>query len=607
MKCVNTFAASIVFALFASCTTLSNQRDDETISKGTPLRNYVADLKKQLENGSPRDYEMAEYFLVAETLMQKKQFDTAELFYKAVFDAEPSLVVGLKLARIDAIQNQPVEAENILKKLSLFYPKSAEPALEMAMESQMVGDRAKTLAILEKAYGDHPDSEEIASRFTEYLVESGQKERAKRILTESLKRAPTSQYFLLKLAQLKTEDKNFAEAKMLLNTMLQNYPENVEAWTLAGFIASEENNTLAAEKYFREAFDRQPENDALARFYVLQLLKQSKFEEARRVLLKLEASSETDAPLDAELSFQLAYVLFQLEDYAEAKKRFISLVDKSNEPGRLYFYAGQCDELSKNSEGAKQSYLKVTEKSSFYKSGLQRLAFIASEKENFAETATLLKQINLTKEDGEPAFRFVASLYVKMKDYKNAVKVVHAGLKLFPHSEDLEYLTAAYLEYTKSRVASLQALDGFVRKHPNFTPALNHLGYMLADQGQRLDFAANLLKRAVKKDPDNGFYRDSLGWAYFRLKKYEDAERELLSALKDEKEEPIVMEHLGELNYSKKKYAEALKYFEMAESSFQSKPAWKIEADSEWKDSFERVKKRVKELREMALPPPKDS
>ena len=46
--------------------------------------------------------------------------------------------------------------------------------------------------------------------------------------------------------------------------------------------------------------------------------------------------------------------------------------------------------------------------------------------------------------------------------------------------------------------------------------ALNSLGYMLAERGDRLDEAVQLLQRALKIDPENPSYLDSLGWAYFQ-------------------------------------------------------------------------------------------
>jgi len=82
---------------------------------------------------------------------------------------------------------------------------------------------------------------------------------------------------------------------------------------------------------------------------------------------------------------------------------------------------------------------------------------------------------------------------------------------------------------------------------PEHASALNYLGYMLADQNTKLEEALGYIKRAVDLDPTNGAYLDSLGWAYFRLGKYELAEDNLLKASQKINTDPTVHDHLGDL------------------------------------------------------------
>src|SRR5450759_4791348 len=70
---------------------------------------------------------------------------------------------------------------------------------------------------------------------------------------------------------------------------------------------------------------------------------------------------------------------------------------------------------------------------------------------------------------------------------------------------------------------------------------------MLADQNMKLEEALGYIKRAVDLDPANGAYLDSLGWAYFRLGKYELAEDNLLKASQKINTDPTVHDHLGDL------------------------------------------------------------
>jgi tetratricopeptide (TPR) repeat protein len=76
---------------------------------------------------------------------------------------------------------------------------------------------------------------------------------------------------------------------------------------------------------------------------------------------------------------------------------------------------------------------------------------------------------------------------------------------------------------------------------------LNYLGYMFADKGIKLPEALKLIKQAVDLDPNNGAYLDSLGWAYFKLGQYEQAEDNLRKAVERDQTDPTVHDHLGDL------------------------------------------------------------
>ena len=52
---------------------------------------------------------------------------------------------------------------------------------------------------------------------------------------------------------------------------------------------------------------------------------------------------------------------------------------------------------------------------------------------------------------------------------------------------------------------------------------LNYLGYSWIDKGMYLQEALQIIVKAVKQKPNNGFFVDSLGWAYYRLGDYNKA------------------------------------------------------------------------------------
>ena len=88
--------------------------------------------------------------------------------------------------------------------------------------------------------------------------------------------------------------------------------------------------------------------------------------------------------------------------------------------------------------------------------------------------------------------------------------------------------------------------------------ALNYLGYLLAVRGEQLDEAIQLVQRALKEEPDNGAYLDSLGWAYFRRGNLDEAEKYLVAAVKQMPENSEIQEQLGDVLARKGRYADAV-------------------------------------------------
>lgn len=75
---------------------------------------------------------------------------------------------------------------------------------------------------------------------------------------------------------------------------------------------------------------------------------------------------------------------------------------------------------------------------------------------------------------------------------------------------------------------------------------LNYLGYSWVDQNMNIDEAFKLLQQAADSAPRDGMIVDSLGWAYFRLGRWDDAVRELEKAVELKPGDPTINDHLGD-------------------------------------------------------------
>ena len=75
---------------------------------------------------------------------------------------------------------------------------------------------------------------------------------------------------------------------------------------------------------------------------------------------------------------------------------------------------------------------------------------------------------------------------------------------------------------------------------------LNYLGYSWIDRGMNLDEGLVMIKKAVELRPKDGYIVDSLGWAYYKLGRHEEAVKELERAIELRPEDPVINDHLGD-------------------------------------------------------------
>ncbi len=121
-------------------------------------------------------------------------------------------------------------------------------------------------------------------------------------------------------------------------------------------------------------------------------------------------------------------------------------------------------------------------------------------------------------------------------------------------------------------------LEQVLDEYPENISALNDLGYLWADQGKNLQRALGMIERAVAQEPDNYAYRDSLGWALYRLGRFDEAAVELKKALEGDDPDGVILDHLGDAYLGQGKLNEARDAWQKAIGAFtKHKEADKIE------------------------------
>jgi len=216
------------------------------------------------------------------------------------------------------------------------------------------------------------------------------------------------------------------------------------------------------------------------------------------------------------------------------------------------------------------------------------LASIAYDEHRWADVADYLGKTLLFSPDFEQAYYDLASAQISLGKGGEALATLGAARKKFPQNFVLEYLSGmaqgrqknyaeAIERFTAAEVIA-QATDtnrltqGFyfevgaafersgdraqaeiyfekcLKLQPDFAEALNYLGYMWAERGEKLDRARELIEKALNLQPANPAYLDSMGWVLFKQNQPKEALDYVLKAVELNKEpDATLYDHLGDI------------------------------------------------------------
>ncbi len=148
------------------------------------------------------------------------------------------------------------------------------------------------------------------------------------------------------------------------------------------------------------------------------------------------------------------------------------------------------------------------------------------------------------------AYLALGGVYASQENWRSASEVYDEAAKA------LASPARANWNIFYQRGISYERLKEWDKAEPNFRKALelypdqpqvlNYLGYSWVDMNINLDEGLKMIQRAVELRPSDGYIVDSLGWAYYRLGRYDDAVTELERAVSLKPDDPVLNDHLGD-------------------------------------------------------------
>ena len=476
----------------------------------------------------------------------------------------PDIHVEITLARLYLADNSSPKAIEILEELQKNEPGFSETDLLLARAYQLVGRIDDAIVTLERVVaGDRPSSRALSSLASLY-GRQGRWIEAVNVYERAVKRNPRSARLKREFAAALLKANLGERARDVLGELVRMRPDDSGGLALLVEVEISLGNFSAAEMVARRLMEVEPDGVkgllALAEVYSRLREHQKTVNVLNPALVDNQLSPEETLGLYGRLGF--AYE--QLRDYEgaiNAYKEGWKIAPKNLSFGarlvQAYIDAGNLSEAR-----VVVQQLRMQHPAQLILDRLE--ARLLGEEGEFEAGLNLLSAALETRQSEPMTYVFLADFYSRHGQFSEAIDLLRRGEKTFTDNISILFQLGALLEQSDQFLDAEEIFRNILSLDSNHSATLNYLGYMLADRGERLGESVNLLERAIKLDPYNGAYLDSLGWAYFKLDRLDQAEKMLVQASKKMAWNSVIQDHLGDLMLKRGRYVEAISAWELA-------------------------------------------
>jgi tetratricopeptide (TPR) repeat protein len=476
----------------------------------------------------------------------------------------------LMLGRFYQFQNKPDKEAEVYKKLLGMEPGSEEGVMALAELHLNAGNGIEAARLLETFLKANPEADSAWHTLGDAYTASHDSVKAADAYKHAVDLNPADAEHLQAYAEALFAAERFDDAAKVYQQLARDNADDGNAAAAAllrlGQIYRRQAKYDQARSSLEKAIALAPENLELQFNLALVDRDDGRLEEALKRLTSLvdKTAPRNGKPTPAESQSRgifLTYVAIlnsTLGHYDEAIRRFTELRTISPEKDKVDSYIVDTYRTARNLDKA----LEYSETALVATPNSRELqvahADIIAEKGKIDEGVKALDKLIKNTDDDIDILSAIVNIYERAHKFGDAQKVLDTLMKRFPGDEHVYFLQGAIYSKQKKYNDAEKAFQKALDIDKDNSQVLNYLGYMLADNGTKLDNALTLIQRAVDQDPANGAYLDSLGWVYFKLNRLDLAEQYLKRAVRFVNFDSDIHDHLGELYFKTGRYEEAL-------------------------------------------------
>jgi len=337
---------------------------------------------------------------------------------------------------------------------------------------------------------------------------------------------------------------------------------------------------LKTENYFLNLINKnEADYSRYIYFYLSYLIQNEKFEEAKTISKNINYINSTlllsqGKSWIEKKDFEKFNQVFSCQNHNHILSEFLFLISNlyssqnNFERSNFYLYLSnflntkfiynfsllvENDYLNEDYEKAKKILKNFKKEDDFYYWNRKKkeAQIILIQKNRKESLEFIVAEFEKIKEPNDKMIFDLANFYKRSKDYKTAIKYYSEIIKnLNENSEiksDLLYRRGGSYERNGDFFNADKDLLESLNINPDDAYVLNYLAYSWLERDYKIEEAMEMLKTAYAAKSDDPYIIDSIGWAYYLIDNYIEAEKYLKQAVEMMPDDPIVNDHYGDI------------------------------------------------------------
>ena len=314
-------------------------------------------------------------------------------------------------------------------------------------------------------------------------------------------------------------------------------------------------------------------------FYINYLIESNQIDEAKLVANKIEYISSTLLLSQSKSwvenkNFKEFNKIFSCKNYNDIIGEFLFLISNlyssQDDIKKSNFYLNLSNYLNpkfilnstliaenfyinKEYEKAKKVLKKIDKKYEFYYwFRIKKEAQIIIKEDGYDKgIAFISSKFSKIKEPNAKMVFDIANFYKNSKNYEEAIRYYTSLISSFENDSEIKsdilYRRGGSYERLGQYEKADEDLINSLKINPDDAYVLNYLAYSWLERDVKIEEAMEMLKKAYSLRKNDPYITDSIGWAYYLINNYVEAEKYIKRAVELMPEDPTVNDHYGDI------------------------------------------------------------